>query len=229
MKKSVAVLGLGKYGMSLAKAMYDMGADVLAVDKDEEKVKEISDLCTEAVCIDLSNEEEIVTLDLKNMDIVVSAMGRNLSASIMCVAVSKEQNVPLVVAKSSSERMTTILKKIGADKVIVPEEESGLRSARILASDSMLDYFQVDDNLCMIEIQPHPDWIDKSPAELNLRRQYNINIVARQENADCKWELINPGDKLSSTCRLLIVLERTQMDRMTKYKKLDTFDSPQKP
>lgn len=220
MKKSIAVLGLGKYGMSLAKAMYNMGADVLAVDKDEEKVKEIADLCTEAVCIDLSSEEDIAGIDLKNMDIVVSAMGRNLAASIMAVAVSKEQNVPLVVAKSSSERMTSILKKIGADKVIVPEEESGMRSARILASDSVLDYFQVDDNLCMIEINPHPDWIEKTPVELNIRKHYDINIVAKQDDPGGRWELINPNEKLSATCRLLIVLERSQYNKMVKYKKL---------
>ncbi|MCR5410770.1 MAG: TrkA family potassium uptake protein [Lachnospiraceae bacterium] len=222
MKRSIAVLGLGKYGMSLAKAMYDMGADVLAVDKDEEKVKEISDSCTEAFCIDLASEEEIASLDLKSMDIVVSAMGRNLAASIMAVAVSKEQNVPSVVAKSSSARMSAILKKIGADKVFIPEEESGMRSARIFASDTFLDYFQVDDNLCMIEMEPYADWIDKSPAELNLRKHYEINIVAKQEGKGCKWELINPTEKLSRTCRLLIVLEKNQLNRLTRVKRTET-------
>ena len=216
MKKSIAVLGLGKYGMSLAKALYDMGADVLAADKDAEKVKEISDFCTEAVCIDLANEEEISSLDLRSMDIVVSSMGRSLAASIMAVAVSKEQNVPHVVAKSSSERMSAILKKIGVDKVVIPEEENGLRSARILASDTVLDYFQVDDNLIMIEIKPHPNWIGRSPAELNLRKHYQINIVARQEDAGKKWELIPPSEKLSPTCRLLIVLEKAQLETLTK-------------
>ncbi|MCR4934107.1 MAG: NAD-binding protein, partial [Lachnospiraceae bacterium] len=98
MEKSIAVLGLGNYGMSLAKEMYSMGADVLAVDKSEEKVKEIADYCTEAVCLDLSSEEEISTLDLKSMDIVVCGMGKNLAASIMAITVSKEQKVPVVVA-----------------------------------------------------------------------------------------------------------------------------------
>ncbi len=213
MKKSIAVLGLGKYGMSLAKAMHDMGADVLAVDKDMEAVKEISDHCTEAVCIDLLNEEEIGTLDLKNMDIVVSAMGGNLAASIMAVAVSKEQQVPSVVAKSSSLRMSSILKKIGADKVIIPEEESGIRTARILTSDTILDYFQVDDNLCMIEMEPLAEWLNKSPLELNLRKNYQINIVAKQDHAGSKWKLINPEEPLTELCRLLIVLEKAQLSK----------------
>ena len=220
MGKSIAVLGLGNYGMSLAKEMYNMGADVLAVDKDEEKIKEIADHCTEAVCLDLSSEEEITTLDLKSMDIVVWGMGKNLAASIMAITVSKEQNVPVVVAKSSSLRMTSILKKIGADKVVVPEEENGKRSARIIASDTLLDYFQVDDNLCMIEMNPAAEWVGKSLVELNLRKHYKIHIVAKQEDKDSKWELINPSEKLSENSRLLIVLERSQLEKMSKLGKL---------
>ncbi|MCR4575519.1 MAG: TrkA family potassium uptake protein [Lentisphaeria bacterium] len=216
MKKSIAVLGLGKYGMSLAKAMYDMGADVLAVDKDMDTVKEISGYCTEAICMDVLNEEEIGNLDLKNMDIVVSAMGGNLAASIMAVAVSKEQHVPSIVAKSSSSRMSSILKKIGANMIIIPEEESGLRTARVLASDTILDYFQVDDNLCMIEMEPLPEWTGKSPLDLSLRRNYLINIVAKQDHAGSKWKLIDPDDKLKETCRLLIVLEKAQLSKLLK-------------
>ena len=219
MEKSIAVLGLGNYGMSLAKEMYDMGADVLAVDKDEEKVKEISGFCTEAVCIDLSSEEEIGTLDLKNMDIVVCAMGRNLAASIMAVTVCKEQNVPTVMAKSSSKRMSSILKKVGADKVIIPEAENGIRTARIITSDTFLDYFQVDENLCMIEMSPAPDWVGQSLADLDLRKKYRINIVAMQEDTGAKWELINPFEKLSENCRLLIILEHSQLKTLTKIRR----------
>ncbi len=154
MKKSVAVLGLGRYGTSLAKSLYDMGADVLVADINEDKIEEMKDHCTVAVCADLENEEEIKALDIKNMDTVVCAMGRNLAASIMIVAVAKELGVPLVVAKSSSERMSSILRKVGADKIIIPEDFGGNQSARILLSDNFMDYFQVDDNLSMIEIKP---------------------------------------------------------------------------
>jgi len=219
MKKSIAVLGLGKYGMSLAKAMYDMGADVLAVDKDEERIKEIADHCTEAICLDLASEEEIASLDLKNMDIVVVAMGRNLSASIMSVSVAKEQHVPHVVAKSYSSRMTAILKKIGADEVTVPEEESGIRAARVFASDTFLDYFQIGDNLCLIEMQPYLDWVGHNLIDLNLRERYKINVVARQEKTGEKWGLINPEDKLTRACKLLIVLEKAQLSKLTKLRK----------
>ena len=219
MNKSIAVLGLGNYGMSLAKEMYEMGADVLAVDKDAEKIKEISNYCTEAVCIDLLSEEEISGLDLKSMDIVVCAMGRNLAASIMGITVSKEQNVSTVMAKSSSNRMTSILQKVGADKVIIPEAENGVRTARIISSDTFLDFFQVDDNLCMIEMKPRAEWVGHTLAELDIRKQYKVNIVAKQEDAEKKWELINPVEKLSPTCRLLIVLEKSQLTKLTKIRR----------
>ena len=154
MKKSIAVLGLGKYGRSLAENLYKMGADVLAVDIKEELINEISDKCTSAVCADLTNEEEVSALGLANMDIVISAMGRNLAASIMSVAVAKDQGVPFVVAKTSTDRMASILTKVGADKIIDPEEEGGLRSARILMSASFMDFFEIDENMYMIEMKP---------------------------------------------------------------------------
>ena len=120
MGKSVAVLGLGKYGMSLAEHLYDAGADVLAVDKNKDLIADIADKCTTAVCANLTDEDAVMALGLQNMDIVVSAIGSNLAASIMAVAVAKEQGVPLVVAKSSSERMSSLLKKVGSDKVSDP-------------------------------------------------------------------------------------------------------------
>ena len=122
MAKSIAVLGLGKFGMSLVRSLSEMGADVLAVDKVEAYVQEIANYCSEAICADLANEEDLNKLGLKEMDIVVCAMGESLEASILSVAVAKEQGVPLIVAKSSSARMSSILRKVGANRVIMPEE-----------------------------------------------------------------------------------------------------------
>jgi len=213
MKKSIAILGLGKYGMSLARALHEMGADVLAADLDEKKVKEIANNCTTAVCADLANEEHVKALDLKNMDIVVVAMGRNLEASIISVSVAKEQNVPIIVAKSSSERMSSILKKVGANKVIVPEEYAGMRSARILISESVLDYFQVDASLCMIEITPPEKWTGLSLIELDLRKKYRLKVVAKKES-DGAWTIIDPSQPMTSDCRLLIMLEKEILKKL---------------
>ena len=214
MKKSIAVLGLGKYGASLAKNMYEMGADVLIVDQDHDKLKELNGFCTAAVCADITNEDEVISLGLKNMDIVAVAMAGNLAASIMAVAVAKEQGVPLIVAKSSSDRMTSILKKIGANKVIVPEEYGGEQSARILSSDTFLDYFEVDGNLCMIEINPLQKWIGKNMMELNVRKNYNANVIALKRGLS--WKILDPAEALNADDLLLIVVERKDLHRLNK-------------
>lgn len=216
MKKTIAVLGLGKYGISLAKSMYDMGADVLVVDNDPDKLKDMDGYCTASVCADLTNEDEVEMLGLKNMDIVAVAMAGNLSASIMSVAVAKELKVPLIVAKSSSDRMTSILKKIGADKVIVPEEYGGEQSARILASDTFLDYFKVDENLCMVEMFPMPKWVGKNMVELNLRKNYKINVIAYKNHNNGHWKILDPTEPLDADNELLIVLERDELHRINK-------------
>lgn len=216
MKKTIAVLGLGKYGISLAKSMYEMGADVLVVDNDPDKLKDMDGYCTASVCADLTNEDEVEMLGLKNMDIVAVAMAGNLSASIMSVAVAKELKVPLIVAKSSSDRMTSILKKIGADKVIVPDEYGGEQSARILASDTFLDYFKVDENLCMVEMLPLPKWVGKNMVELNLRKNYKINVIAYMNHETGHWKILDPTEPLDADNELLIVLERDYLHRINK-------------
>ena len=210
MKKSIAVLGLGKFGQSLVRTLNEMGADVLAADHNEAIVKEIAANCSEAVCADLTNEESLMALGLKDMDIVVVAVGRNLEASFYAVSVAKEQGVPLIVAKSTSSRMTSILRKLGADKVIMPEESSGSRVAVILASESVLDYFRVDEDLCMVEMKPHSDWAGRSVIDLDMRRKYKINVVAAKD-ADGKWRMIDPEEPLKEERELLVILDRKDL------------------
>lgn len=178
MVKSVAILGLGNYGRSLAENLFAMGADVLVADRNEELIRDFSSRITAAVCVDLSVEEEVKQLGLQNMDIVVTAMGQDLAPSVMCTVIAKEAGVPLVVSKASSNLMASILKRVGADKVINPEKESGLRSARVLMSSSFFDFFQIDDTINMAELSPKKEWEGKTIRQLNLRRKYNLNVVA---------------------------------------------------
>ena len=190
MAKSIAVLGLGKYGTSLVRTLYEMGADVLAVDKDEALVNEIADHCSAAVCADVSNEEALISLGLKDMDIVVVAMAQNLEASILAVAVAKDLGVPYIVAKSSSERMSTIL-----------------------FSETVHDYFQLGNSLGMIEMVPLEDWVGKTLTELNLRYTENINVVARRDENNT-WMLIDPGKPLVENSKLLVVMEQKTLDEL---------------
>lgn len=212
MKKSVAVLGLGRYGKSISENLYKMGADVLVVDQDEKLVTEFAPKCTSAVCADLTIEDEVASLGLKDMDIVVVSMADNLSASIMSIAVAKEQGVPLVVAKASSDRMASILLKVGADKILDPEGEGGFRSARILLSSSFKDFFMVDDNMYMVEMKPKSEWMGKNLIELELRSRNNLNVVA-ERSSDEKWHFVDPKKPITEDTYLLIVMEKKDLSK----------------
>ena len=207
MSLSIAILGLGKYGRSLAENMYELGADVLVVDKDPVLIDEFSTKVNSAIRADLSNEAEINELGLGNLDIVVVAMGSNLEATILSVAVAKEKGVDFVMAKTSSDRMSSILEKVGVDKIIDPEEESGLRTARILASGRVMDYIDMEGNLCMVEVKPKNKWLGHSLKELDIRRSDNINIVAMKEG-DSDWAFPDPNRKITPDTSLMAVLDK---------------------
>lgn len=214
MKNSIAVLGLGKYGRSLSENLYRMGADVLVVDCNEELIEDFSGKCTSAVCANLANEDEVMALGLKNMDIVVTAMGRNLAPSIMSVSVAKEQGVPIVVSKASSDRMAKILRKVGADKIIDPEGEGGERSARILMSSMYRDFYKLDDNMYMIEMMPKEEWVGRNTAEMEqLRDKVNLNIVAVRKKGQ-SWHLVKPGIRFAKDDMLLIVTEKEDISKI---------------
>ena len=216
MAKSIAVLGLGKFGRSLVRALDEMGADVLAVDKNETTVNEIADCCSSAVCADVSNEEALISLGLKDMDIVVVAMAQNLEASVLAVAVSKELGVPRIVAKSSSPRMSAILRRVGATDAIIPEEYAGTRSATILFSETVLDYFKIGSSLCMVEMVPLKAWIGKTLTELNLRINDNINVVARRDSSN-HWMIVDPGKPIVEKSKLLVVMEQERLDELIRH------------
>ena len=205
-KRSFAVLGLGKYGKSLAEALYDLGMDVLVCDRSPERVEEFSEKATVAVCCDLGNEEEVKALGLSNVDVVIVAMSSDFAASVLCVVLAKEAGVAKIVAKASSARAASILRRLGADRVIDPEAEGGVRSARILASNSIADFFDMDE-LCMVKLVPKAAWIGKTLRELDLRRREAVNVIALRE-AEGAWAFVDPDAPLGERTRMLVAMEK---------------------
>ena len=210
MGRTFAVLGLGRFGKKLALSLYDMGEEVMAVDKNPELVEAVSEGVTYAVEADVSNADALKGINIGGMDTVVVAMGSDLTASIMAVMVSKEQGVPHVIAKAADERMGEILKKVGADRIIFPEEDTGLRIARKLSSDSFLDFFDIDDNLCLVEIKPKPEWIGKNLIELQLRDKYRMNVVAVKDHSEMR-SFIDPKRPLEDDTELLVIIEKDDL------------------
>ena len=149
MKKSFVVFGLGKFGNSVAAELSNAGADVLAIDIDKERVQALADIATCAVCADIRDNETMATLGISNMDAAIVAITNSLDASILATIFCKEAGVPLVFAKSKNDTHTKILKKVGADKIVTPEHESGIRIARHLMTGNILDFIEISKNIRM--------------------------------------------------------------------------------
>lgn len=210
MNKSIAVFGIGRFGKSLALRLADMGVDVMVVDNNPEDIEKIADKVTYAIEANLTDADAIQALGLDDIDTVVVAMGSDLQASIMSVMVAKEMGVPYVMAKASDERMGAILTKVGADKIIYPEEESGFRTARVLASESFIDYFDIAGTLCVLEMKPKPEWIGKNLIELNLRSNYKMNVIAIKDKSGTS-SYIDPNKPLDADAELFVVVDKKDL------------------
>lgn len=207
MKKSFAVLGLGKFGMSVARELSRAGAEVLAVDRDKETVHEIAAEVTCAVCADVSDTETMETLGLSNMDAVVVAITGNLNASVMATILAKEAGVPFIIAKAEDEIHIKILKKLGADKIVIPERESGIRTARHIISHNVVDFIELSKDICLVEEEVKEEWIGKNLRDLDLRKKYKMNVVAIRKG-EALLVNVSPDKPLEQGMRLMTIMDR---------------------
>ena len=205
MRKSIAVLGMGRFGQYLVQELLKNGADVMIADGDRKIVESFAPRVSDAVVTELTNPDAIRQIGLEGMDAVIVAMGSSLEASIMCVMVAKELGVKRVVAKAASERMGDVLRRVGADEIVYPEHESAVQTARKMLSDSFLDFLQLDDDVCVIRMEPHREWLGKTLKELRLRNRYGINVVAMQEDDGTINARIDPDRKLTDKDQLLVL------------------------
>lgn len=213
MKKSFAVIGLGRFGRSIAMELYRLGADVMVIDKDEEKINRLSDFVTCAINVDVCDTDALANVGISNMDAVIVAMSDYLEPSVMSVTTAKELGVPLVIAKARDELTGTILDKVGSDKVVFPEKESGVRYSRKLMSSDFLEFFELSDKVGLIELMPKKEWVGKSLKELNLRKEYRINVIAIKENEDINI-LLDPDEPLKADCPLVVTINKSDMKRL---------------
>ncbi len=212
MYRSFAILGMGKYGQKLAETLYGNGADVLVADDDKELIDSLGSSATYAMAADLSDPESIKELGLSNFDVVVICMSRHIEASVMCAMIAKEEGVPLVVAKADSERMGKLLRKVGADRITYVEEEAAIRAANHLVSDDLLEYFDLSDNLCLIDMKPKAEWIGKSVKELDLRGKYNINVIAIKKGSASTQP--DPDAPIEEGSELLLAIDKKSIKKI---------------
>ncbi len=176
--KSYAVLGLGSYGMSVARALVKDGADVLAVDSNEALVNSAIAEIPCCRCADVTDPEVIKQLGISDFDTVIISMASSFESAVMATMLCKEAGVKTIITKCARELHRNILYKTGADKVVFPEQESGERLAKNLLSSNFIDIMELSHGFSIIELDVLPDWVGKTLMELHLRRRFEMNVIA---------------------------------------------------
>lgn len=179
-RRQFAVLGLGKFGKSVATTLANAGYEVIAVDHDDERVNEIADEVTYAIKADITEQGVLENLGIKNVDAVVVAMALDLGTSVMATIRAKEAGAKYILAKASDVMHGSILKKVGADEVIYPEKAMGARIAKKMISNNFLDLYELSKTFSMVEIKVPEQWAGKTLIQLNLRKK-GINVIGLME------------------------------------------------
>ena len=213
MKKSYAVFGLGRYGTAVARELVKNGMEVIAVDIDERIVNTAADELPICKCADITDPDVIAQLGIANIDVVIIAMANRLEASVMAVTLCKEAGVETVIAKCANEMHQKILSRVGADKVVFPENESGTRLAKNLLSSGFVDMVSLAKNVSMIELDVKPEWAGKNLIELNLRKKYSINVVALRRG-DAVSVDIDPHEALLESDKLIVIAHTEKLAKL---------------
>jgi trk system potassium uptake protein TrkA len=181
--RQFAVIGIGRFGFSVAKSLAEQGCQVLAIDISEECVNEVAEIVTQAVQMDATDEKNLRAMGVADMDVVVVAIGVNKEASIMTTLILKELGVKYIVAKAISDLHGKVLKRIGADRVVFPEGDMGKRLARSLVFPSIQDNLELSSDYGIFEILPPPSFTGKTLRELDIRAKYGLNVIAIKRQA----------------------------------------------
>lgn len=215
--KQIAVLGLSRFGVSVARSLTELGVEVMGVDVDKEKVAEISHDITHAVQADILDGEALEALGLRNFDVVVLSI-KDVEISCLAIIALKDHGAVRVVAQASGDAHAKILERIGADKVIMPERDMGARLARSLAGENIIDYMELSASHSLMEIEALEEWVGYTLKDSNIRGRYGVNVVAIRSG---KVLRVSPqGDDLIHDGDVLVVIgENSDLEKLHKIKK----------
>ena len=177
-KKQFVVIGLGRFGSSIATTLYSLGNDVLVIDKNEDLIQDIASEVTHAVQADATDENALRALGIRNFDVAIISIGGDIQSSVMATLILRELGVKYIIAKGNGELHAKVLYKIGADRVVLPEKDMGVRVAHNIISSSILDYIELSSDYSIMEVKAFEDWVGKDLKSLNLRKKYGINVIA---------------------------------------------------
>ncbi len=215
--KQFAVIGLGRFGRSIARCLHDMGYEVMAVDSNYNLVQSFSDEVTHVVQADTTDENALKALGIRNFDVVIVAIGEDMQANVLTVVQLKEMGVPYVVAKARNLLHGKLLEKIGADSIVYPERDMAKRLANTLTSRNIMDYIELSPDFSIAEVNVPKSIAGKSLIESNIRAKYGMNVVAIKR----KDKLIlppNPRDVIEAEDIIVVVGSNEGMKRWEQLK-----------
>ena len=212
-KKTYAVFGLGRYGIAVARELVENGMEVIAVDAEQKIVNDAAAYLPVCKCADVTDSEVISRLGIGNIDTVIVCMASNLEASVMAVTLCKEAGVKNVIAKCANEMQQKILLSVGADQVVFPENESGIRLAKNLLSSGFIDMISLSKSVSMVEIDVRDEWCGKNLIELNLRKKYGFNIVAIKRGEAVNVN-IDPEQPLEAETTLIVIANINKLGKL---------------
>ncbi len=212
-KKTYAVFGLGRYGLAVARELTESGMEVIAVDARQDIVNDAAAYLPICKCADVTDPEVINRLGIADIDTVIVSMASNLEASVMAVTLCKEAGVTTVIAKCANEMHQRILQRVGADRVVFPEKESGIRLAKNMVSSGFMDMLSLSRDVSVVEIDVRKEWVGKNLIELNLRKKYGINIVAIK-SGDTVTAEIHPEQALSADSTLIVIANTARLGKL---------------
>ena len=213
-KKSFVVLGLGKFGYSVAVSLCNDGCEVLAVDNDGDLIEDIANEVTYAVKADVTDPDVFSSLGIRNMDGAVIGISDNMEASIMATIFSKEAGIPYILAKASSKTHAMVLEKVGADHIIFPEKAMGSRVARNMVFGRFVDTFELSSSFSMVEMEVPRSWVGKSLRTLDARNNYGVNVIAVKDGEEINVN-IDPDEPLMEKQIILTVGDNTALEKLS--------------
>ena len=209
MKQNYAIIGLGRFGGSICRTLVESGQEVLAIDSNEERVNEYMNIATHAVVGNAQDESTLRSLGIRNFDHVIVAIGEDIQASILVTLMVKEMGVPNVLAKAQNEYHAKVLERVGADRVVHPERDMGVRIAHNLVSRNILDFIELSDEFSLAEIKvSNPKFFNKSLIEVNFRQRFGLTVVAIRR-ADGQVVVSPPANEIVCENDNLLVIGST--------------------
>lgn len=213
--KQFAVLGLGRFGQSIAKTLYNNRAEVLVCDKNEELVQDSSKYATYSVQADISDNDALEELGIGNFDVVIIAVGADLEASLIATIHAKEKGCDYVLVKANNFMQKFILEKLGADRVVLPEREMGEKVALNLLSGNFIDMINLSDRYSIIETLPLDKWLNKTLRDANIRAEYGLNILAIKRNNSIIVSL-KPDEIIKENDILVVIGDNACVKKLTQ-------------